>query len=670
MEKVKIALLVIVGLLLLVQVVDRSRQPEQLAAVKQSVDELASAVKRSASTDADVVRALERLNASLTSGAVRAPTTDAPTSDPIRDGVPKLGVNFLKPVDWSPYDPAKVKGTLKYFELPPTTLNDILSNDLSTRTANGHFNSALISVDPAAPDTDCENLATSLIIENDYQSFTYRLRPGLKWQRPNIAGQAKFAWLDQEVPCTAHDFVFYLDIVRHPDVQCPALKGYYESVDKVEALDDLTLRITWKRREYTNLNMSNGMTPLPRHVYTRFEDGSEIPAAQVPVVFNQHWFDEMKQGIGVGNYRVESFEPSKTLTFIRDPGFWGPSMHFERIEWDGVTIQPDAKLVAFKNGQVHFYETMTPAQYKSEILDGGEKRFDREDGRAGPLGWERIAGIEGRGVYQYFVWNQVRPLFADKRVRRALAHAFPKQRIIAEVYHGLGSPQISTISPGHPYQNKDLVDIPFDLAAARALLAEAGWADSDGDGWLDRAGDGGRIPFRFKATYFGPNVTLPLVFAIYRDQLKELGIELSLDPCEAKELDRRQDDKDFDMMAGGWASSMSVDYEQIWHSKYADQPKSSNYGGFKNARVDELAGKLRLTFDRDERIAIAKELDAIIYDEQPYLFFISRAYLFVWQNRPDGPDDKRSTLDGVITELDRFHPWFNRAKSHWHLRRD
>jgi ABC-type transport system substrate-binding protein len=510
-------------------------------------------------------------------------------------------------------------------------------------------------------------LAESVVISDDYKVYTFAIRKGVKWQTPAIASRPEFAWIPKDVELTARDFAFAFDIINNPDVNCPNLKSYYEDLDKAEALDDYTLRLTWKRKVYTSLSFSLEADPLPRHIYTRNRDGSPIPEKSVGVQFNKHWFDDERQAIGVGSHILETYEPDHAIRFRRNPAYWGAGDHFAAEEWNCTLKKPDAMLVAFKNGELTAY-SLQPSQYKSEILDRHEPRFaamdpaDPHAGRKGEFAWERTKTLR----FSYIGWNMRTPLFKDKRVRQAMSYAFPKERIIKEVYNGLGQPVLSDVHPDSAYYNHDLKPFAFDLDASRKLLADAGWSDTDGDGILDHDEGGARKPLRFSVKYYKDAPEWDSTLLIFRDELRKLGVDLQLKTLEFPELMRVYEDKDFDAVVGIWGMDWDVDYFQLWHSSQVDVPQSSNHCGFANKRLDELADKLRLTFDTAERIAIAKECQAILNEEQPYTFFMNPHAVLCWHDH--GPPAKDLYLDGVAQGLDTLHPLVNRSRLFWHFR--
>ena len=657
MNAFKVTLLAIVAILLLVVVMDRSRQTEQMADLKKSIDQLSRATQQLAAQGVTVTQT--------------APATGQPQvpmkADPNQDGNPKLGVNFLLPYDRSHFHPEWVKGTQKSFSGTSKGLNPITDGSGPTQDLHDLITDHLCFRHPRCPEQWMSQLAESCVISDDYKVYTFTLRKGIKWQRPAIVRSGGFAWLDKDVELTAHDFVFYLEMLQNPDVRCPNLKSYYEDLVKWEAPNDHTFRMTWKRKVYTSLSFSLEVMPLPRHVYTRNRDGSEIAAKTVGIQFNDHWFDKERQAIGVGAYLLESYEPDQKVVFRRNPAHWGVDRHFEAISLNCAVKQDDAMLVAFKNGDSSAY-FLRPSQYKSEILDRHEPRFAAFDpanskaGRAGDFGWEKVKLMR----WSYLGWNNRSALFKDKRARQAMSHAFPKERLLKEVYHGLGESTLSDVHPDSEYYNGELKPYAFDLGKAKELLAAAGWKDSDGDGILDSEIDGVRKPFRFEVKYYQDAPEWDASLLIFRDELRKIGVDLQLKTLEFKELMRVWEDKDFDAVVGIWGMDWDVDYFQLWHSSQATLPGSSNHCGFANPELDKLADQLRLTFEPAERIALAKRLQAILHEEQPYTFFRIESGVLCWQNK--GPPASERYLDGVTTGLDQFHPLMKRKSLYWHYR--
>lgn len=654
MNIAKILLLSVVAILLIALLVDAGQRSRQLLAVHEAI------------------QAGVRVTGAIPSGPT--PTTTGGTATPRfqrgpetgRDGKPRLAADFLLPPDNSSFNPEWVRGTLKEFETLPTSLNPLISNLVSAGNARGLVNDSLCDIHPSTPNLWREGLAEQALIFDDFKLFVFHIRPGIFWQKPTIANDKTFAWLLEDFELTADDFAFNLEMINHPDVKCGHLKQYFGNAQGFAA-DRYTLIVRWSTKEYSNIASTLSLTPLPRHIYGRNADGTPLPDHLLGVTMNQHWFDEQHQLIGVGGYRLEKFVPDQSISFIRDPNYWGAGLHFQRIEWDDSVKEPPAQLVAFKNGQVHVHG-LSPDQYKSEILDQKEPRFAKPDadnprrGLEGELAWARAYGNSFQGM----AWNCARPTLKDRRVRQALAHAFPKDRIFADVFVGLGRQQVGPVHPDYPSFNEKLVDFVFDIPKAKALLAEAGWSDTDQDGWVDREIDGVRKPLKLDAVYFIHSITWKTMLSIYRDSLRQVGVDLNPIGVDGPEWEKRSDERNFDGFIIGWQmGDLEDDFKQIWHSSsIADQ--GSNYASWSNPEADEVIEAHRNEFDYDRRIELSKRFQAICHEDQPYLFIRSGESVLIWQKRPD-PSKGIDALDGVIYGHEHFHPLFVNRRLRWHL---
>jgi ABC-type transport system substrate-binding protein len=246
-------------------------------------------------------------------------------------------------------------------------------------------------------------------------------------------------------------------------------------------------------------------------------------------------------------------------------------------------------------------------------------------------------------------------MFKDKRVRRAMSHAFNAEMLLKDVFVGLGERATGPISSFSPYSDKSLPPIPFDLDAAKALLDEAGWKDGDGDGVREQIIDGQTIRFEFTLMTYGSSDEYKTLGNIFKEDLAKIGIKMSVLPMDWANFLKKMDDKEFDAITGAWAQGPDVDYFQIWHSSQADVPKGSNRVGFRSVEGDRIIEALQLEFDPEKRVELAHQFHRLVYDEQPYTFFYTRKRPGFWQ-----PE-----LQHVEFGTDRPHknhrPWFLRS---------
>jgi peptide/nickel transport system substrate-binding protein len=214
----------------------------------------------------------------------------------------------------------------------------------------------------------------------------------------------------------------------------------------------------------------------------------------------------------------------------------------------------------------------------------------------------------------FIMWNQRRPQFADKRVRKALTLLLDRQLILETIFHGFGRAAISTFYDESEI-NTALKPFPFDPEQAKQLLDEAGWVDSDNDGIRDKDG----VPFRFELLIVTGARETDQLTTVYQEELKRAGIEMSIRPLEWATYSERLDSRNFDAAPLAWSNPSVVDADpyQIWHSSQREG-KGSNYVGFANEEADKLMEQARLEFDRDKRTKMYYRFQEILQEEQPY----------------------------------------------------
>jgi ABC-type transport system substrate-binding protein len=587
------------------------------------------------------LRALGEATERLRAGGVSVAGSAAGTTSDIPPGVKLLHPeveNFLKPKDthWPPPG-ATTNGVLtrgwEYGD--PKSFNMLLDNtgvfmELIQTYALLRLSERNVWTDP---DAYYGVFAWRIEVTDDSKEFTAYLKRGVRWHSvPGVNfDDPKFAWLRAEREVTAHDLAFTLELILNPQVQSGPWRNYYAEVESYRAVDDYTFVVRWKKKEYLNLSATVELWPTPRFLYAADQDGKPFPKETLGLRFNQHWYNN-KGFVSAGAYRMASYEPGSKITLERNEKFVGEKPAIQKLVYP---IYSDLKQTILKL-RAHELDVgeLQPGQYREELLEhekSGKKPANSPffDGR---LQCQKIK----RPALSYVGWNAARPMFSDKRVRRAMTHAFDRQRIIDNVYAGLGTVATGPYASDSPANDPEIKPIPFDLAAAKKLLAEAGWTDTNGDGIVDKelhAGDGKRSPFEFRLM-FVTGVRESEVFAkIFADDLLKVGVKMILDPQEWSLLTKRKDERQFDALSMAWMTPWLTDLYQIWHSSQVDVPKGSNAFGFRNPEADKIIEELRVTFDPDARNRLLRAFHRIVHDEQPYSFFMTRKKPFCgWNN--------------------------------------
>ena len=194
-----------------------------------------------------------------------------------------------------------------------------------------------------------------------------------------------------------------------------------------------------------------------------------------------------------------------------------------------------------------------------------------------------------------------------------------REKLLAKINFGLGRVVEGPFFPGAEQYAKDLPSIPHDPSAAKALLTEAGWRDSDGDGILDREG----LPFVFTFLYPASSKFAERVAPILKEDFKNNGIVMTIERLEWAAFLGRIEKKDFDVVTLGWSTSFETDPYQIWHSSQAQIERGSNFISFENEEADRLIEAARVEFNEERRNALYTKFQKILHEEQPYTFLFA-----------------------------------------------
>jgi peptide/nickel transport system substrate-binding protein len=564
-------------------------------------------------------------------------------------GVPALPADFTHMPYTNPDAPKGgrlVQGLLGSFD----SLNPLIVSGVAVQQIRGYgfergyVLESLMTRGNDEPFTLYGLLAKSVETDDARSYVTFRLNP--------------LAHFSDGQPVLADDVLFSLALLR--DHGRPNHRQYYSKVVKAQALDTRTVRFDFRGAGDRELPLILGLMPiLPRHAtdVSHFEQTS------------------MKPPMGSGPYRVGTVRPGASVTFTRDPDYWGRDLPINRGFWNFDEIRLDyyreanGLFEAFKRGLYDFRVETEPLRWH----DG----YDFPAARRG----EVIRDTFTPGLPQpseFLVFNTRRPVFSDIRVRQALTLLFDFEWINRNYFFGYyahspsyfaGSELSAYGRPMDPREQEllrpfaghlapDILDGSYHLPVsdgsgrdrttlrrAITLLSAAGY-DLDGTIMRQRAT---KAPLSFEILVTTRDQER-IALAYLRD-LKRAGIEATVRSVDSVQFDQRRLGYDFDMIPNRWDQSLSPGNEQwfYWGSAAADDPGTRNYMGAKDPAIDAMIGAVLAAREHPDFVSAVRALDRVLMSGcyTIPLFNIREQWIARW-NRIERP--AATALTGYLPE--------------------
>lgn len=414
-------------------------------------------------------------------------------------------------------------------------------------------------------------LAESWEVAPDGKKITFRLRKGVKWH--------------DGTPFTSDDVMFTYRKIIDPKTPT-AYAEDFKQVRRASNPDPHTFVVEYEK-PFAPALASWGMSILPKHLLEKYEDISKSPLNK-------------EHPIGTGPYKFVEWKPGARVVFEANPDYFEGKPYIQRVI---TRIIPDqaTMFLELKSGGVDSMN-LTPVQYTRQTeTEEFRKSYNKY----------RYTAFN----YTYLGFRLSHPFFADRKVRRAIAHAINKKELVEGVLFGLGREAIGPYKPGTWVYNPDVPAFPYDPARARALLAEAGWKQG-ADGTLENGGK----KFRFTVLTNAGNESRAKTAAILQQHLSAVGIAMEIRTVEwAAFINEFIDKRKFDAVILGWSVTPDPDQYDIWSSRKTG-PKELNFVGFSNPEVDRLLEEGRRTFDLEKRRKAYFRIQEILAEELPYVF--------------------------------------------------
>lgn len=435
-------------------------------------------------------------------------------------------------------------------------------------------NAALLKVNPESEYVG--DMATDWKISEDALIYTFTLREGVLFSDGS--------------PMTAEDVVYTYELVKEGQAENENVD--LTRLEAVAALDEYTVEFTLSEPYSPFLDTTALLGIVPSDGYD-----SETFATQP---------------IGTGPWKVVQYDPNQQIIVEPNEYYYEGAPAIGRITL--MYLDNDAALSAARSGQLDL--VMVSSDYAMETVEGMTLYpLETMDIRLISLPVEPEQEISG-----VTVGNNVT---SDIAVRQALAIGIDRETIIQNAFNGVGQPAVG-FTDNLSWANTDVYEDNRKEEAA-ALLEEAGWLDSDGDGVREKDG----IVCAFDI--YAAEDRYPLAAALAEDAAA-LGIQINVHSSNWDEIAENMNTQG---VLWGWGQYSPTTIDSLFNSQYAYSGGYDNVVGYKNSEVDALIEQALSSDNQSDAISYWQQAQALANADYPYLYLVNIEHCYFVSDRID-----------------------------------
>jgi peptide/nickel transport system substrate-binding protein len=534
---------------------------------------------------------------------------------------------------------------------PPKTFNPALINSMPR--VDMYTSEGLVSengkgeIEPA--------LAESWKVNGNDVSFT--LRPNLKWSdgKPLTVDDVLFSfnevYLNEDIPTDTRD------VLRI---------GAAQKLPTLKKTGDQTIEFTSPEPFAPAVRTFGGTAILPAHklraaVQTKDKSGKSK--------FLSTWGTDTppQEIVSNGMYQIGSYLPGERLVFKRNPYYWRKDAqgrqlpYIEKLVWQ-IVEGTDAALMQFRTKNTDTYR-VSPAFFS--LLKKEEKKGDFTIRNVGPDSGTTFMMFnlnKGSRKGDPLVDTYKSDWFNNVKFRQAAAYALDRQRMINNIYRGLGAPQNSSISVGTPYyrQPKKSEIYDYDLAKSKQFLQEAGFKYKKNNQLFDSENNRVRFTLMVPA---GSSSATALGAQIQQD-LAKAGMDVNLSVLDFGSLaDKIDNSMDWDATIMGFTGSvepngganlwLSTGRAHMFNLKPSPQqePITGQEVSAWEKKLDKLYIDAARELDETKRKELYSQVQEFTQANVPVIFLVNPLYLSAVRNRVKGIIPSATHSAGVLWNL-------------------
>jgi len=497
----------------------------------------------------------------------------------------------------------------------------------------------------------------------DFDPKTYQLKPILIKSIPEAvdvkegpyAGSTKYtlefkeeAKWDNGSPITGNDLLFSVKAIKHPGVNAATYRSYVQWISDVVVDPTNERKVDVYFDEYYILAKELAVTlqVLPQYVYDASKALDEItlralsgPNAEELIAANPKLsefasaFNSVKFSretvVNAGPYELKEWIANQTIVLQKKENYWAEGSDIPALQAGPEKIVfhiiPDetAAITQLKEGNIDFLRNTSSEAYmdmqENDLYKDQFQFMDQELMR-----------------FYYIAINNSKPELSNPKIRRALAKLNDVPKLIELLEGGLGSQTVGIFNSKKAYYNDDLKPIALDIEGAKQIFKEEGWEDTNQDGTIDKVLDGNRVEMDLDIFITGSELSNNVAL-LMQENAKKAGVKINIITKKYPDIKRENlKTRDYDLIPLLLSQDLALDdpYSK-WHSDN-DDPAKANDVSYNSEKADELIEKIRSARDDASRTKYYKELQAVMYEDQPVIFLYNPVARMILSNRWKG----------------------------------
>ncbi len=308
--------------------------------------------------------------------------------------------------------------------------------------------------------------------------------------------------------------------------------------------------------------------------------------------------------IGTGPFKAVSYEVNKKALVERYDSYWGGTPKLKSAEFN-IISDTNALVMAQQAGESDLSVSI-PGTSLELFNDTSKYNVDG------------VAGSRGEVIFI----NYSNEFLQDINIRKAISMCINKQGCADILNKGASVPTNGLYPDFMDFGAKEDLTGGYNIEGAKKILADSGYADTNGDGIVEKDGR----PVSLRIVTYSTKGELPMFCEEISSSLKEAGIDLKVEIYES--VAEQEKTGDFDLLMVSF--TMCPTGDPLYFANIAFKTNgSSNYGHYSNSEVDSIINQMTCEFDAQKRTELAEEVQRLVCEDVGYIVVGHSKYIYV-----------------------------------------